>query len=121
LLSINKQIAVLSNKPEEFCQLVVDYYFPEVDFAIVKGNVDQIPPKPDPAGGNAIIKYLNLKPEDVLFVGDSDVDMQTALNCGFTGIGAEWGFRTKKELDEAGAKLTFKTPIDFLNYIREQK
>lgn len=117
----DKQIAILSNKPEKFCQLFVDYYFPKVDFALVKGNVDHIPPKPDPAGGEIIINNLGLKAEDIFFVGDSDIDMQTAKNCGFTGIGAEWGFRTKKELVEAGAKLTFTKPSDLLNYLKEQK
>ena len=119
LLENNKKLAVLSNKPEEFCQLVVKYYFPMIDFAIVKGNVDYLPPKPDPAGGKVITNYLKLSPKDVLFVGDSDIDMQTAINCGFYGIGAEWGFRTKKELDASGAKATFKTPYELLKYLKE--
>ncbi len=120
LLTIDKTIAVLSNKPDEFCKVMVKHYFPEINFSIVKGNIESIPPKPDPAGGDAIIKSLKIVPKEVLFIGDSDIDMQTALNCGFTGIGAEWGFRTKEELEKAGAKFTFKTPQDLLTFLKEQ-
>ena len=112
LQSNKKHIALLSNKPEEFCKLMVKHYFPEINFSVVKGNVDHIPPKPDPAGGKVILKQLGMEPSDILFVGDSNIDMQTAKNCSFTGIGAEWGFRTKEELDDAGANITFKTPKD---------
>ncbi len=118
LNSVNIPISVLSNKPEEFCQIVVDFYFPKINFALVKGNVDAIPPKPDPAGGMKIVNYLKLKPEEVFFVGDSDIDMQTATNCGFTGLGAEWGFRSKKELVESGAEMTFASPNDLLFFLR---
>lgn len=121
LQSKNKMIALFSNKPEQFCKLMVKYYFSEINFSLVKGNVDHIPPKPDPTGGREIIKVLGINPEDVLYVGDSDIDMQTAFNCGFTGIGAEWGFRTKEELDKAGADITFKTPKELLTYLKEKR
>lgn len=121
LQATNKAIAVLSNKPEMFCKLMVNHYFPEIVFTTIKGNVDHLPPKPDPAGGLVVLEILKLKAQEVLFVGDSDIDMQTAVNCGFTGIGAEWGFRTKEELDNAGAKYTFKSPHDLLNYLKEQR
>lgn len=121
LQSINKTIALLSNKPEKFCKLMVEYFFPEINFSVVKGNVDHIPPKPDPAGGIAILEILNIDSKDVLFVGDSDIDMQTAVNCKFTAIGAEWGFRTKIELENAGANYTFKTPTELLKYLKEQE
>jgi phosphoglycolate phosphatase len=120
LQSCNIDIALLSNKPEEFCKLMVVHYFPEIKFSLVKGNVDHIPPKPHPAGGLEIIKALKLSPNEVLFVGDSDIDMQTAINCGFTGIGAEWGFRSKEELEKAGASLTFSSPAKFMKYLKEQ-
>lgn len=117
----HKKIALFSNKPEEFCKLMVKHYFSKINFSVVKGNVDHIPPKPDPAGGIEILKILKLNPEEILFVGDSDIDMQTAKNCGFMGIGAEWGFRNKEELDRAGAHLTFKSPKDLLTYLQEER
>lgn len=120
LQSLNKSISILSNKPEEFCKAMAKHYFPMIEFSLVKGNVDHIPPKPHPAGGRAILDILELEAESVLFVGDSDIDMQTAVNCGFTGLGAEWGFRNKEELINSGAKITFKTPNDLLKYLKEQ-
>lgn len=121
LNSQEKIIAILSNKPDQFCKLFVEHYFPSIDFAMVRGNVENIPPKPNPTNGEYMIKSLNLQAEDVLFVGDSDIDMETAKNCGFKGIGAEWGFRGKEELVNAGAQLTFENPIDLLKYLKEIK
>lgn len=121
LTSQGKEVGVFSNKPQEFCQIMMDYYFPEVKFSFVRGNRKNVPVKPDPAGGLEILKEMNLKAEDVLYVGDTDIDMQTAVNGGFFGIGAEWGFRTKEELVTTGAKITFATPIEMMNYLKDKR
>jgi phosphoglycolate phosphatase len=115
----NKTIAILSNKPDHFCKLFVQHFFPNINFAIVRGNLDSLPPKPHPAGGMYITESLNLDPKDVLFVGDSDIDMQTAANCGFIAMGAEWGFRSQEELLKAGAKHIFSSPSHLLKFLQE--
>ncbi len=120
LFSQNKTIAILSNKPDKFCKLFVEHFFPEVEFAMVRGNFDNIPAKPHPAGGEYIINALQIKAQDVLFVGDSNIDIQTAINCKFTAIGAEWGFRTKEELEKAGADFIFANPYELLNFLKEK-
>lgn len=121
LISQGKEVGVFSNKPQKFCEIMMDYYFPKIKFSFVRGNRKNIPPKPDPAGGLEILKEMNLKAEDVLYVGDTDIDMQTAVNCGFFGIGAEWGFRTKDELIKTGARLTFATPVEMMNYLKDKR
>ena len=120
LQASKKSIAVLSNKPDQFCKTMINFYFSEINFSVIRGNVDNIPPKPHPAGGKIVLEILGQKAKDVLFVGDTNIDMQTAKNCGFKAIGAEWGFRTKEELDRAGADITFKRPKDFLTYLQEK-
>ncbi len=47
-----------------------------------------------------ILKLANVQKEDVLYVGDSGVDMQTATNAGVTACGVTWGFRPRTELEE---------------------
>lgn len=113
-------ISILSNKPEEFCLGFVEFFFPKIKFTHVKGNIENIAPKPNPVRGFEIMEDLKLKPEEIIFVGDSDIDMQTAKNCGFWAFGAEWGFRNKEELLDAGADKVFKKPLDLLNYLKEK-
>lgn len=111
--------AIFSNKPQRFCELIAEYYFKTHKFDVVRGNVTGIKPKPDPKGGLLLCKDLQVKPDEVLYVGDSDVDMITAKNCGFFGLGAEWGYRGKEELVNAGSKITFKSTTDLYNFIKQ--
>jgi phosphoglycolate phosphatase len=60
---------------------------------------------------------MGLPPEDVLFVGDSGVDMQTGRNAGMIPLGVLWGFRGKKELEENGAAGIIRTPSELLRYL----
>jgi len=121
IASTDTKIGVFSNKPQHFCELMMEHFFPEVRFSFVRGTRPNIQPKPHPAGGLEILKEMNLQPEEVMYVGDTDIDMQTAVNCGFFGIGAEWGFRTKDELVKTGAKLTFSTPLEMMKYLKEKR
>ena len=74
------------------------------------GQRTGIPTKPDPTVVLNCIKALGFSKEQCLYIGDSDVDMETAKRAGILGIGVLWGFRTKKELLEAGAKGLAATP-----------
>ena len=103
------KLAVVSNKPDKYVKEIVAEYFPDM-FSEAVGEKDGIC-KPNPAGINAIIENFGLEKYEVLFIGDSDVDMITASNAGITGCGAEWGFRSKGELLGAGAKEIAQTPI----------
>ena len=65
-----------------------------------------------------MLEKLGLEKKDCFYVGDSDVDVFTALDAGVDMCGAEWGFRDKEELIKAGAKITCKTPLELLNFIK---
>ena len=56
-------------------------------------------------------------PEECVFIGDSDIDMKTAVNAGMYPIGVSWGYREPEVLLEAGAKYIAKTPADLVSHI----
>lgn len=96
-------LAVLSNKPDEFTRQCVHEYFANVPFAAVLGEKPGVPPKPDPTGARQIAAALGLPAGEFLYLGDTDIDMETARSAGMTPLGALWGFRSREELVAAGA------------------
>lgn len=110
--------AVLSNKPDEFVNRLVSTLFPNHKFAAAWGQKKEYKRKPSGEGLCAMLKDLGLEKKDCFYVGDSDVDVYTAIDAGVDMCGAEWGFRDKEELIKAGAKITCKTPIELLSFIK---
>ena len=96
------QMAVYSNKADGFSQEIIDHYLPDL-FTLVRGKVDGVPVKPDPAGIRSILRALDAETDETLFVGDSSVDIQTGHNAGLKACGVTWGFRPRASLEEAGA------------------
>ena len=96
------QMAVYSNKADSFSRDIVEHYLPGL-FTLVRGKVDGVPVKPDPAGIHQIMAELHADPKTTLFVGDSSVDIQTGHNAGLTACGVSWGFRPRVSLVNAGA------------------
>lgn len=124
LLQKDFKLSVLSNKPEEFALKIVDYYFPDWQgktkpalFSHVMGQRRECPVKPDPTLALKIASDCKLKPEQIGFIGDSDIDMITAQNAGMIPIGAAWGFRGKQELLASGARIVIDHPQDLLSYL----
>lgn len=91
-------IGVASNKYQAATRKLVAHYFPHIRFVEVLGQREGIPAKPDPSIVYDIIKEAGVEKEEVLYVGDSNVDMQTAHHAGVTAIGVAWGFRPRAEL-----------------------
>ena len=79
---------------------LLSYYFPEIRFTAVFGQREGVNVKPDPAVVFDILKLADVEKEDVLYVGDSGVDMQTAANANVTACGVTWGFRPRTELEK---------------------
>ena len=108
------QCAVLSNKPDKFAAGIVNSLFPAGTFSAIWGKRDDYPRKPDPASVLAIISELNVTPDNCLYIGDSNVDIQTAKNANLRNVGVSWGFRPVSELLEAGADFIAEIPSDIL-------
>lgn len=94
------QISVASNKYQAATQKLIDHYFPEIHFTAVFGQREGVKVKPDPTVVFDILEVAKVTKEEVLYVGDSGVDMQTAANAGVTACGVTWGFRPRAELEE---------------------
>jgi phosphoglycolate phosphatase len=110
--------AVLTNKYQEFAELVIERFFPADTLHPVIGMQDGLPLKPDPAGAFLAARTLSVDPGRILYVGDSNVDMRTALGAGMYPVGVLWGFRPARELEQTGARLLLKEPEELLDFIR---
>ena len=97
-------LGVVSNKPHDFTKLCIDHFFPG-RFPCILGQRDHVPRKPDPAGLLEAAEMIGVSPERSVYVGDSGVDVKTALAAGTECIAVTWGFRTKEDLAEAGATM----------------
>lgn len=100
LQSSGIQIAVASNKYQSATQKLVAHYFPNIRFVAVFGQREGVNVKPDPTIIHDILDITHVAKKDVLYVGDSGVDMQTAIDAGVTACGVTWGFRPRTELEE---------------------
>lgn len=109
-------LAVFSNKPDADTKGVVGHFFPDIAFAAVRGQLEGVPVKPDPAGAFAVAEQLGVEPGEVLYLGDTSTDMQCALNAGMHPVGALWGFRTEEELRSSGAECVIDKPQDILAF-----
>ncbi len=103
-------LAVFSNKPDEFVSPAVKRFFPNVPFTATVGARPGVPRKPDPAGALEIAAAAGLAPGEVLYLGDSGTDMQTAARAGMLAVGALWGFRDADELQANGAVALIDHP-----------
>ena len=99
LQTAGMQLAVASNKYQAATEKLIAHYFPNIKFTAVFGQREGIPVKPDPIIVKEILSIAKVDKKDVLYVGDSGVDMQTAINAGVTSCGVTWGFRPRTELE----------------------
>jgi phosphoglycolate phosphatase len=106
--------AVLSNKADEFTQEMVTHFFGASAFTRVLGSRPGVPRKPDPAAALDLAAALAVPPADIAFVGDTRVDMQTAVQAGMRPLGVTWGFRPESELREHGARAIVHAPAELL-------
>ena len=111
------RIAVLSNKPHLQTIDVIVSLFGEGCFDCILGQRDGYPVKPDPCGVFEILRQMKLKPEDVLYLGDTATDMKTGKAAGAFTVGALWGFRDRKELENGGADVVISHPLEVLDYL----
>ncbi|MDR1217718.1 MAG: HAD family hydrolase [Oscillospiraceae bacterium] len=110
LNSLGIPICVLSNKSDSQTVLMVEGYFPDVGFAMIRGQRGFVPTKPDPACALERAEATGVEPGEIAFVGDTGTDMETSVNAGMYGVGVLWGLRDAAELLRHGAKLLISSP-----------
>ena len=111
------KLTILSNKPHEFTLPTVKQLLPDCKFEMVLGQREGVPRKPDPAGMLEICCQLGLPANTFLYLGDTAIDMKTAVAAGCFPVGVLWGFRTKEELLNNGARAIVNKPLDVLDLL----
>lgn len=114
------QLAILSNKGEPTVRNIVSTVFPDIKFRHVAGQRDDTPMKPDPFAALRIIEKhfdADVTPKDVVFVGDTDIDMKTGTAAGCTPVAVPWGCRKKEELLANGAKQVIRSCDDLIKIV----
>lgn len=110
------KLAVVTNKFDAAAQEIINKYFPGI-FDVVLGETKELNRKPHPDMCNYVLNKLELKSSDVFYIGDSEVDLETAKNANLKCISCSWGFRTKDELLSYGASLIIDNPLKILKMI----
>jgi phosphoglycolate phosphatase len=108
------RLAVLSNKPDIFTKRMIAHYFNPSRFAVVRGQLPNVPLKPDPTAARQIAQELGVPPAQWLYLGDTNTDMQTARGAGMCAVGVLWGFRDREELAGSGAEHIVSAPQEVL-------
>ncbi|MCC8147132.1 MAG: HAD family hydrolase [Bacteroidales bacterium] len=114
LTSKGYKLAVLSNKADNLTQKIASILLRQWKFEIIMGATEQFPRKPSPDAALFIAEKLNVYPENIMYLGDTNADMQTANAAGMYAVGVTWGFRERKELEENGAREIIDHPKDLI-------
>ncbi|MBN2384715.1 HAD family hydrolase [bacterium] len=112
---------VLSNKPDLLTREVVDHFFGLGRFKSVRGARPDLPLKPDPTAVLSMLGDLELDPKQVIYLGDSAVDMTLARRAEMVPVGAAWGFRSVDELHSSGARFIIHHPLDLPDLLEENQ
>jgi len=110
------KLAVLTNKDQDMAKKIITHFFTEDVFDKIVGTTGSEPPKPGTAAVKAIAESFGLANDQFLFVGDSSVDMDTAVAAGITAVGVSWGFRDVTELTAHGADKIIYQPNEILAF-----
>lgn len=111
------RLAVLTNKNQDPAEVITRHYFGDEAFDPVIGYAPDRPVKPNPQGVSDILRRWQLQPDEVILAGDSETDAETAANAKIRFIGCQWGFRTRKQLIEAGANILIDKPGRILDCV----
>ena len=108
------KMAILSNKADALTQQICAKLLHQWSFEVIMGATDDFPRKPNPEAALFIAKKMQIAPGNILYIGDSNVDMQTARAAGMFPVGVTWGFRTREELEEAGARVVIEGVMELM-------
>lgn len=105
------KLAVVTNKPHHSAIIMLEKLFGSSYFDFIIGASEDKPKKPDPCCVNIALSNLNCSPDDAVFIGDSDVDIQTARNAGLKAVACSWGFRAVETLSLADIIINHPSQI----------
>lgn len=111
------KLAVVSNKPHAQAVKTVEYVFGTDAFDTVVGEREGIPKKPDPRGALEAAKEMGVAPENCLYFGDTNTDMETGRNAGMDTVGVLWGFRGREELAAFAPAYLIESPWDMIRIL----
>ena len=111
------KMSVVTNKPHALAIKIVETLFPDT-FVAIYGQQDLYPVKPDPQSTYLALMAMKLDKKDCLFIGDSQVDIDTGYNAEIDSVGVSWGFRGRQELTEAGANDIVDNPAQSMEIIQ---
>ncbi len=114
------KLAVVSNKNHDAVRELIPYYFGDV-FDVTVGAMKHMEKKPAPETTIYAMEQLQVQREEVIYVGDSQVDVQTARNAKVDGIFVTWGFRSREQLALEGAELFADDTVQLYNALCENK
>lgn len=114
-------LAICTNKPTGAAHTIVEVLFEKDTFIEVVGDEPGQPRKPDPKKVLKIADQMGILPQEIVYIGDSQVDMQTAVNAKMLPVGVLWGFRDKDELEEHGAAVLLNRPLELVEKITFQE
>ncbi len=114
LIRQGKTLAVLSNKPDPQTKAITASLYPGIPFAEVRGQIPNVPRKPAPDAVFSMMRKLHFGRKDTVYIGDSEVDLETGKNAGIPVISVTWGFRSERELIRAGAGNLIDCPAELL-------
>ena len=113
------KLAVASNKYQRAVNDIIDHFFGHHDFVAIMGQNEGFPVKPDPSIVFQILAEARMPKSEVLYVGDSGIDMETARRACVDSVGVTWGFRPEKELNEYHASVIVNRPSDILEVVEK--
>ncbi len=119
LISNDYLVGVNSNKNEEYTKHLIELNFPDINEEYVKGIKAGDKPKPDPKNINDLIYKMNLKNEEILYIGDSPTDYKTSINAKVNFVGVTWGYRSREQLSNAGIKYLADNCEDIKEIIKK--
>ena len=117
LVSRRIKLAVFSNKSDDFTKHIVSSLLSNWNFEAVIGLSNEAHKKPNPLMAIKISQIFDLSPDEIVYVGDSAVDMQTANKAGMYAVGVLWGYQGREELLANGAQRLLNHPWDLLNIL----
>lgn len=110
-------LAVVTNKPHKHAMHVVNELFPRDTFSVILGMMKKFEKKPAAEPLNFVLDYLGVAPQDAVYVGDSEVDVEFARNAGLPCVSVTWGLRPRSELIATGATCLIDDPEELLEIV----